>query len=50
MTCDLCGKESDKLEKCLYCSGEDLMLCPKCWDYETARGDMEYERQKEEGI
>lgn len=47
--CDLCDKLSEKLEPCLYHNGDKLMLCPKCWDSETARGDMLYEVQKEEG-
>ena len=48
MICDICEQESDKLEPCLYHNGDKLMLCPKCWDKETARGDYYYEIWREE--
>jgi len=46
--CDMCGRESDKIQAMLYNNDEDKMLCPQCWDYEAMRGDMEYERMREE--
>jgi len=50
MICELCEKEVETLFKTLYNNEDYKMLCPKCFGYETDRGDMEYERQKEEGI
>jgi hypothetical protein len=45
--CDLCGEQSIGLEPMLYHTGEKMMLCIKCWDNETARGDYLYEQMKE---
>ncbi len=45
--CELCSKV-EELEPCLYMHSEKKMLCRSCWDHETARGDWEYERQKEQ--
>ena len=45
-SCELCGK-IDELEACLYMYEEKKMLCRKCWDNETARGDWLYEQWKE---
>jgi len=50
MICDNCGKASIKLLELIRDDDENQMLCPNCWGWEDARGDMEYERQREEGI
>jgi hypothetical protein len=47
--CDVCG-ETDILQQMLYQYGDKLMLCNKCYGKEEMRADMEYERQREEGI
>jgi len=45
--CELCGTTGE-LEKMLY-ADEWLMLCSACYAKEEAKGDREYERQKEGG-
>jgi hypothetical protein len=45
--CDLCGK-SAILKPMVYNNDEDKMLCSSCWSDEECRGDMEYERWKDE--
>jgi len=46
--CELCGIETDHLLELVRNNDESQMLCPSCWGYEDERGDLEYERQKEE--
>jgi ribosome-binding protein aMBF1 (putative translation factor) len=48
--CEKCEKQAKELFKVMYMHGEDLYVCQDCYDYECMRGDMEYERQKEEGM
>lgn len=45
--CEICCKLAI-LKPMLYNNDEDKMLCPECWGSEEARGDMEYERWKDE--
>ncbi len=47
--CDGCGIETEKLHPVLYNNGDKLMLCEECYAKEESMGDMEYERQREEG-
>ena len=47
--CDMCGRDSDNIQVMLYNNDENKMLCPLCWDHEAMRGDMEYDRMREEG-
>ena len=48
--CEMCEKEVEKLLPMIYNNDETQMLCPNCWGWEGDRGDMEYEKQREEGI
>ena len=50
MTCDKCSKEVNHLIELIRNNDENQMLCHNCWGYEDERADLEYERQKEEGI
>ena len=50
MTCESCGKEFPILTRLLINNDDIQMVCTKCHnDYESI-GDIEYERQREEGI
>lgn len=49
-TCDTCNKETETLEELILNNDENKMVCKKCLMHAEERGDIEYERQREEGI
>jgi hypothetical protein len=49
LRCEKCEKEAPSLLPLIRDDDETIYLCPRCWGYEDARADAEYERQKEEG-
>ena len=50
MTCESCGKEFPILTKLLLNNEDIQMVCLDCQMKYESRGDMEYERQREEGL
>lgn len=47
--CQLCEElVAEKLVPMLYSDGDKLMVCQKCWSQEADRGDLEYERWKDQ--
>jgi hypothetical protein len=48
MVCDLCNNIAGQLEPLVYGNGDKLMVCMSCFNTEAARGDMEYERMKDD--
>lgn len=50
MICDHCHKDFPKLLELHINNEEYQALCPNCWGWNDARADIEYERQKEEGL
>lgn len=48
--CQKCEKETNKATLMLYANEEKLIICPDCFGAEEVRADMEYERQREEGM
>ena len=46
--CDKCNKFVNGVYLSTYINGEKMLVCQECKDHEEARGDYEYERQKEE--
>jgi protein-arginine kinase activator protein McsA len=50
MNCDSCGKETGKLHELSLNNEDPQMVCEQCLGKAEAIGDMEYDRQREEGI